>query len=374
MAATVTQAQATITAQEGEAVTLSCTYETNWRTYSYTLQWSQQPPRGEKILLISQSHDQPNAKQGRYSVDFQKAKKSISLTISSLQPEDSGRYIWVSSQQKSGDQQQVKQTSPSLSVQERRVAILSCDYNNNLFDYFVWYKKYPAKGPALLISTRSDKKEDGRLTVFLNKSAKHFSLHIADSQLGDAALYLCAASAQCSPDTCSLCPNLQLAYELYFLSGAETSNSPATLHSGTQRRAGLWAGMRTGEISPRRRTLIMLCPGLLWTFIASFAFRSSMTDRVIQPQSTITAEEAEAVTLPCIYETSWSIYYLYWYKQPAGGEMVLLIMQYSTYSNAKQGRYSVNFQKAKKSISLTISSLQLEDSAKYFCALRIPQL
>lgn len=116
----------------------------------------------------------------------------------------------MSSQQKSGDQQQVKQTSPSLSVQERRVAILSCDYNNNLFYYFLWYKTYPARGPALLISTSSDKKEDGRFTVFHNKSAEHFSLHIADSQLGDTALYLCVASAQCSPGTGSLYPNLQL--------------------------------------------------------------------------------------------------------------------------------------------------------------------
>uniref|UniRef100_M3Y7J8 T cell receptor alpha variable 29/delta variable 5 (gene/pseudogene) n=1 Tax=Mustela putorius furo TaxID=9669 RepID=M3Y7J8_MUSPF len=127
-----------------------------------------------------------------------------SLLILWLQPD------WVTSQQK-GDQQQVKQT-PSLSVQEGEISILTCDHNNDLFDYFSWYKKYPAKGPNFLISIRSvmDKNEDGRFTVFLNKSAKHLSLHIAGSQPGDSALYLCAASAQCSPGTCSLYPNLQL--------------------------------------------------------------------------------------------------------------------------------------------------------------------
>uniref|UniRef100_A0A8C9DL44 T cell receptor alpha variable 29/delta variable 5 n=1 Tax=Prolemur simus TaxID=1328070 RepID=A0A8C9DL44_PROSS len=127
----------------------------------------------------------------------------VSLLILWLQSD------WVNSQRKDEDQQ-VKQNPPSLSVQEGGISVLNCDYTNNMFDYFLWYKQYPAKGPALLISTSSatDKKEDGRFTVFSNKSAKHLSLHIAASRPGDSALYLCAASAQCSPGTCSLYPNL----------------------------------------------------------------------------------------------------------------------------------------------------------------------
>lgn len=115
----------------------------------------------------------------------------------------------VNSQQKNDDQQ-VKQNPPSLSVQEGGISILNCDYTNSMFDYFVWYKKYPAEGPTFLISIRpvKDKNEEGRFTVFLNKSAKHLSLHIGASQPGDSAVYLCAASAQCSPGTCSPYSNL----------------------------------------------------------------------------------------------------------------------------------------------------------------------
>ncbi|XP_052589235.1 T cell receptor alpha chain MC.7.G5-like [Peromyscus californicus insignis] len=101
---------------------------------------------------------------------------------------------WVKSQEKN-DGQQVKQNSPSLTVQEGGISILNCDYNNNMFDYFAWYKKYPANSPTFLISLRSnvDKNEDGRFTIFFSKSGKHFSLHIAASQPGDSAMYFCAA-------------------------------------------------------------------------------------------------------------------------------------------------------------------------------------
>ncbi|KAB0340542.1 hypothetical protein FD754_023041 [Muntiacus muntjak] len=120
---------------------------------------------------------------------------------------------WVSGQQKEkSDQEQVKQSPQSLTVQEGEISILNCSYEKSAFDYFPWYRQYPGKGPAFLIAIRSvvNKMEDGRLTVFHNKSAKQLSLHIATSQPGDLATYFCAASARCSPATCSLCPNLQL--------------------------------------------------------------------------------------------------------------------------------------------------------------------
>ena len=78
------------------------------------------------------------------------------------------------------------------------------------------------------------------------------------------------------------------------------------------------------------------------------------------------------MTLDCKYDTSDSRYNLFWYKQPGSGGMILLIRQDSNQQNATEGRYSLNFQKARKSITLVISASQLEDSAVYFCALREP--
>ncbi|XP_055471468.1 M1-specific T cell receptor alpha chain-like [Psammomys obesus] len=103
----------------------------------------------------------------------------------------------VSGQQKErSDQQQVRQSPQSLTVWEGRTTVLNCTYENSLFNYFPWYRQFPGEGPALLtaISSVSNKKEEGRFTVFFSKSDKQLSLHITDSQPGDSATYFCAAS------------------------------------------------------------------------------------------------------------------------------------------------------------------------------------
>uniref|UniRef100_A0A9L0J178 Ig-like domain-containing protein n=1 Tax=Equus asinus TaxID=9793 RepID=A0A9L0J178_EQUAS len=96
---------------------------------------------------------------------------------------------------------------------------------------------------------------------------------------------------------------------------------------------------------------------------------STVAQRVTQGRTATSMQEGATVTLDCVYETSWSAYYIFWYKHLPNGEIVFLIRQDSYSPIAKNGRYSTNLQKAAKFITLTISSLRLEDSAKYFCAL-----
>ncbi|DAA25682.1 TPA: TRD@ protein-like [Bos taurus] len=104
----------------------------------------------------------------------------------------------------------------------------------------------------------------------------------------------------------------------------------------------------------------MLLSNLFWVFLASTFSGSGVAQKVIQDQPDIFTQIGEAVTMNCQCETSWSSYNIFWYKQPASGEMIFLTVG---------SRCSINFQRSLKSSSLTISTLQLEDSAKYFCAL-----
>uniref|UniRef100_A0A452UWT6 Ig-like domain-containing protein n=1 Tax=Ursus maritimus TaxID=29073 RepID=A0A452UWT6_URSMA len=104
----------------------------------------------------------------------------------------------------------VEQRPSTLSVRQGRSSVINCSYSDSASDYFPWYNQELGKGPQLLIDIRSSMttKEDQRLTVLLNKTARHLSLHIADSQPEDSAVYFCAASTHCSPDTCCLHSNL----------------------------------------------------------------------------------------------------------------------------------------------------------------------
>ncbi|KAF5925672.1 hypothetical protein HPG69_002121 [Diceros bicornis minor] len=203
----------------------------------------------------------------------------------------------VNTQQKNRDQQWVKQNSPFMSVQEGGISILNCDYNNNMFDYFVWYRKYPVTGPAFLMS--------------------------------------------------------------------------------------IYSGVRSQEVEQSPQSLILqegfvidsdtVSPGASGRIHHKSGEGSSIAQNIIQVQTTITRREGETVTMNCKYEISWGRYDdFYWYKQPPSGEMVFLIYHDYSKPNAKQDCFSVNFQSAKKFISLIISPLQLADSATYFCALLDP--
>ena len=100
---------------------------------------------------------------------------------------------------------------------------------------------------------------------------------------------------------------------------------------------------------------IPLIPQVLILFF--FPLGSIIVQKVTQDPQPMLVQEKEAVTLDCTYDTSDSSYSLFWYKQPNSGAMIFLLSQDSYgKENAAEGRYSLNFQKASKSITLVISA------------------
>uniref|UniRef100_A0A8B9WSJ1 T cell receptor alpha variable 14/delta variable 4 n=1 Tax=Bos mutus grunniens TaxID=30521 RepID=A0A8B9WSJ1_BOSMU len=104
----------------------------------------------------------------------------------------------------------------------------------------------------------------------------------------------------------------------------------------------------------------MLLSSLLKVVVASLCLGSSIAQKVTQDQPPMSVQEKETVTLNCTYDASGTTYSPFWYKQHSSGMMTFLIPQDSyNKPNAAEGRYSLNFQKASKFITLTISASQL---------------
>ncbi|KAI4567955.1 hypothetical protein MJT46_007753 [Ovis ammon polii x Ovis aries] len=248
--------------------------------------------------------------------------------------------------------QRVTQDQPDISSQVGEVVTLSCRYETIQSRYNIfWYKQLPSGEMIYLIGQGSSSQN----------ASYYISMYILEYQ---AALQAAA----------SLCGLFCLV----------TNN----WKPGHQQISGIFKGCGDGDDLQNDETKWKIERYRLHDHAQYTKLRSSasvvltstkclnrtgkgsgVAQKGTQDQPDISSQAGQSVTLNCRYETSWRVYYLFWYKQLPSGQTTYLIQQYSGYSNARDGRYSVNFQKADKSISLIISSLQLEDSAKYFCAL-----
>uniref|UniRef100_A0A452VKZ7 Uncharacterized LOC103680322 n=1 Tax=Ursus maritimus TaxID=29073 RepID=A0A452VKZ7_URSMA len=93
---------------------------------------------------------------------------------------------------------EVEQSPSALSLQEGVRAALKCNFSSSV-QSVQWFRQNPGGGGLTrLIYVASGTKQSGRFNCTLNTRERPSTLHIAGSQLEDAASYLCAAETQCS--------------------------------------------------------------------------------------------------------------------------------------------------------------------------------
>ncbi|GCC20454.1 hypothetical protein chiPu_0019014 [Chiloscyllium punctatum] len=94
---------------------------------------------------------------------------------------------------------------------------------------------------------------------------------------------------------------------------------------------------------------------------------------VTQSLSSAVHTEGEAVTLSCTYDTTLTNYWLSWYRQRLDRPPEYILGKRTGGSEDKadfaKNRFSGELQISNKFTSLTVTGLELTDSAVYYCAL-----
>ncbi|MXQ98939.1 hypothetical protein E5288_WYG004587 [Bos mutus] len=354
----VTQDQPDITSQVGQSVTLNCQYEVNWYRISYSIFWYKQLLSGQMTYLIRQYSEDGNARDGRYSVNFQKADNSISLTIPALQLEDTAKYFCALTGSQClkfavswGYPRGASEGLSSCCIvkggrgtdKSCRLSILIYGISGRAGVPGVDVEQSP---PALSLQEGSAKLNDQG-----KKSTQRKGSGVAQNVTQDQPVIISQAGKVATLNCRYEISRNVHDYWIFWYKQLPSGEMTYIVHQYSEDR-----NERKGCYSVNFQKA-----------------RSGVAQKVTQDQSDVSSQVGQSVTLNCRYETSLNTYYLYWYKQLPSGQMTYVIRQGSEVTNAKEDRYSVNFRKADKSISLTISALQLEDSAKYFCALRDSQ-
>uniref|UniRef100_A0A3Q2EB52 Ig-like domain-containing protein n=1 Tax=Cyprinodon variegatus TaxID=28743 RepID=A0A3Q2EB52_CYPVA len=97
----------------------------------------------------------------------------------------------------------------------------------------------------------------------------------------------------------------------------------------------------------------------------------AQTESVLQPDGDVTAAAGETATLRCLYNTSSSNHYLFWYRQKGSSSPQFILSRFKVGEGKTEEteRFSSSLDATARSVPLQIHNLRLSDSAVYYCAL-----
>ncbi|XP_026161442.1 uncharacterized protein LOC113129620 [Mastacembelus armatus] len=167
-----------------------------------------------------------------------------------------------------------------MTTLEGDTVTLSCNYSGSVYNVY-WYQQKSSSSPQLLIAEYSE--NTGRRSMRHDKKTKEFHLQISSAAVSDSAVYYCAPHGQCVG-----CEDL-----------SPVNKEEFSLEDGTV------------TLSYKYHKLSTEC--------------RAQKDNVLQLEGDVTATEGDAVTLGCLYNSSSTSPYLYWYKQDGNNSPTFIL-------------------------------------------------
>ncbi|CAH2294567.1 T-cell receptor alpha chain V region CTL-F3, partial [Pelobates cultripes] len=429
----VHQATSSKMAEDGDEITLNCTYAT--ASSSPYLHWYiQQPGERPRFILLRDRYSKVETEPGtRYASKLDKDTTSIYLKISDVTVSDSGVYYCALSatvsvsadctvqealtlsklikcstgeggspgprgvqctynpclptQPNDIGQQPVDPSIPSINSKMRSFhddgddKTLTCTYETvDSNPYLHWYIQQPGERPQFILLrhlfSSVEKIPGEKHESEVDKETKSTYLKISDVSVSDSGVYYCA-----------LRPTVSLSADCT-VQEAHVSVPDCTV----QEALTLFFHLPYYIYDEAFCMILLLIPGnsLLCRPIVQITEASkllqnsvltnrhigrkglSRADSVNQATTTYVTFDGDEITLNCTYETADSNPYLHWYIQQPGERprFILLRDRYSKVETEPGTRYASKLDRETTFIYLKISDVTVSDSGLYYCALR----
>ncbi|XP_041811845.1 uncharacterized protein LOC121619974 [Chelmon rostratus] len=276
--------------------------------------------------------------------------------------------------QGSSGQITVTQSPESQSVVPGQTVSIRCKTSSNVGSYLHWYLQKPGEAPKLLIYSASSRQSGVPDRFRGSGSRTDFTLTISGVQAEDSGVYYCQQGYSSFTHVSE-----RGVWEPWVASQVTEPTFPhwsaGSLRDRVQSEGKPLLARHMSVAFPCRsssleggstvRKNMTLIGVLIWTLLCCCFTESRGQITVTQPGA-VRSALGESVTINC--KTSPEVYggsYLHWYQQKDGETPKLLIYVANSRASGIPGRFTGSG--SNTDFTLTISGVQTEDAAVYYC-------